>query len=119
GLDRREGLAYVLRGDRHRRLARLAMRLVLAGVSAGPAELDPGGVGAPGLSCDVVSVLVLPAWQGCLGPDGSCGHGECLSLGRLVAGRLSAPASAYLLNSSPCERVPVAEAGLEPATQRL
>src|SRR6185437_12189501 len=60
---------------RPRRLARLAVRLVLPAERAVLAQLKPVRVVAPVLPRDVVAVLALLTGQGDLGPDVGRSHG--------------------------------------------
>src|SRR5258706_9457737 len=100
-------------------LARFAVRLMLAAERAVLAELEPVRVVAPVLPGDVVAVLALLTGQGDLGPDVGRSHGgvpfSCWVWASRVTGRTAA-AKAAGPGVSP---VFVAEAGLEPATQRL
>src|SRR5215472_16825517 len=102
------------------RLARLAVRAVAAAVRAVLNQLEPVRVVPPVLAGDVVAVLALLAGQGDLGPHiGGSHEGVPFSRGgpALQARRN--------FNRTPFQHLPgmrltrVAEAGLEPATQRL
>jgi hypothetical protein len=119
-------------------LAGLAVRLVLAAVRAVLAQLDPVGVVTPVLARDVVAVLALLAGQGDLGPHVGGSH-EGVPFSRTdpragPAGRASTRRPSVMPETGPVFRPPspepvmgadgtagvlVAEAGLEPATQRL
>src|SRR5436305_9263480 len=93
------------------RLASLPMHGVEAAVRAELLQLHPVRVVAPVLLGDVVPVLALVAGQRDLRADvGGC-HGAAF----LTAVLELAPAPA----GRRCGRTSVAEAGLEPATQRL
>src|SRR5262249_49136208 len=121
-------------------LARLAVRLVLAAERAVLAELQPVRVVAPVLPGDVVAVLALLTGQGDLGPDVSRSHDgvpfSCRDIsvgGQLAAlvfargsGRKGSGLKGNCLACGGKSRLSccsqgefVAEAGLEPATQRL
>src|SRR5215469_18761120 len=94
-------------------LARLAVRLVLPAERAVLAQLKPVRVVAPVLARDVVAVLAFLAGQRDLGPDVSRSHEARLSLVRSVEAARQSRGAGML------DGVSVAEAGLEPATQRL
>src|SRR6266550_109511 len=112
-------------------LAGLAVRLVLAAVRAVLLQFHPVRVVTPVLARDVVAVLALLAGQGDLGPhiggshegvpfcfDGPPAHGR-------IGGSRGSPPWANTARgrsreaASALVRIGVAEAGLEPATQRL
>src|SRR5215469_294876 len=95
-----------------RTLARLAVRLVLTAERAVLAQLKPVRVVAPVLARDVVAVLAFLAGQRDLGPDVGRSHGAPFS--RAIGG-----SSRPVPRSGNASRGSVAEAGLEPATQRL
>src|SRR5215469_12654718 len=95
-----------------RELARLAVRLVLTAERAVLAQLKPVRVVAPVLARDVVPVLAFLAGQRDLGPDVGRSHGAPFS--RAIGG-----SSRAVPRSGNASRGSVAEAGLEPATQRL
>src|SRR5215467_491786 len=67
-------------------LARLAVRLVLAAERAVLAQLEPVGIVATVLPCDVVAALALLTGQGDLGPDVGRSHGGVpFLLSRMIA----------------------------------
>src|SRR5260370_1466876 len=111
-------------GVRGRRpLPCLPVRPVAAAVRAVLLELDPVGAVTPVLAGDVVAVLALLACQRDLGPNVCRSHdgvpfSRIDSSGRL-AGTWWYPCGSTPKDSGPRNRRAVAEAGLEPATQRL
>src|SRR5262249_47424665 len=121
------------------RLARLAMRTVAAAVRAVLHQLEPVRVVPPVLAGDVVAVLALLAGQGDLGPhiggshegvpfcfDGPrSGSNPGVPGSRLPGGPGGRPpgpavrAHGAATQRQATDACLVAEAGLEPATQRL
>src|SRR5215472_9664186 len=110
---------------RLRPLPRLPVRPVAAAVRAVLLQLDPVGVVTPVLARDVIAVLALLAGQRDLGPN------VCRSHDGVPFSRMNSPGGLADKDSGPpftpggTTPIPplgsgaVAEAGLEPATQRL
>ena len=95
------------------------MWLVLAAERAVLAQLKPVGVVAPVLPRDVVAVLALLAGQGDLGPDVGRSHVARLSTRPIMGSRQGSGLVRQRSGKTGSRRYSVAEAGLEPATQRL
>src|SRR6185312_7103626 len=138
GLRGRESPALVVLVDGHAaRLTRLAVRAVAPAVRAVLLQLEPVRVVTPVLLGDVVAVLALLAGQGDLGPDVGGSHDGVPFSAITCAPKPEQPAAsqdsraAHSSARRPRRRgtgIPacgagcralVAEAGLEPATQRL
>src|SRR5215471_5129044 len=110
---------------RRRPLPRLPVRPVAAAVRAVLLQLDPVGVVTAVLVRDVVAVLALLAGQRDLGPNVCRSHdGVPFSRGDSSGGLAAKDSGPPLFPGGrppipPARQRAVAEAGLEPATQRL
>src|SRR5215469_11832074 len=106
-------------------LPRLPVRPVAAAVRAVLLQLDPVRVVTPVLARDVIAVLALLAGQRDLGPN-VCRSHDGVPFSRVdtssgLADKDSGPpfAAGGTTPQTPARQRAVAEAGLEPATQRL